>query len=153
MPKPLRALLIGCTVIAIVSVGTVGPAFAKKPQPKVVVTPHKNLTNGGTVMVSVSNFLPNSQVFIVECVKQVRGKTGIGEGEPYCDVTHTTPVQTNGSGSFAPTAFTVLTGAIAQNGDACGISKATKKCYVGVGDDDGDSDDDGLGAITFVVPK
>ncbi len=152
--KTIGGHLLGCCVIVMVACVTIGgPAFAKEPQPKATVSPSKNLTNNETVTVSGSNFVPGSQVYITECTKDVKGKSGLN-GEPYCSIYNTVLVTVTSAGGLPPDiTFTVGTGVVGLNGSSCGTSKVDKTCYVGVGDAQGDNDDDALAKITFAVPK
>ncbi len=142
--------------LAMVGLGVMavsGPASAKTPQPKVIVTPNTNLTNGETVTVTAKHFEPGTQVFITECSKGVYGTTGQAGGEPYCTTNNYVAVTVNSDGTISATQYTVFTGPVGTSGQKCGTNKKTELCYMGLGDENGTPADSGLGTMMFVNPK
>jgi hypothetical protein len=114
--------------------------------------PNTSLTNGEIVAVSGSHFVPESQVFLTECTKKVKGKKG-NAGEPYCNIYNIVAVTITAEGIIpSGTTFTVFTGVVGSNGSTCGTSKKDSMCHIGIGDPSGASDDSALAAITFAVP-
>ncbi|MGA2521699.1 MAG: hypothetical protein ABSG81_12900 [Acidimicrobiales bacterium] len=132
-----------------------GLASAKRaPQPKAHATPHTNLTNGETVTVTGSNFVPGTQVYVVQCSKGIKGKNTAVSGEPYCGIYNYDIVTVTPTGAIpSGTTFTVYTGDVTVNGTTCGTSTTDKVCYLGVGDAQNDKDDSALARITFALPK
>lgn len=146
-----RVLVGAVTLIVALALLSGAASAKKKPKPKVFVSPNTGLVNEQPVMVSVSGFVPNTTVFIVQCTKHVRGKSGTG-GEAYCNVHNIVPVMTSSEGMIPPTEFKVLTGVIGSNGSTCGTGPKDSVCYVGVGDASGGPNSEGLGKIKFAVP-
>jgi hypothetical protein len=148
----LSRVLVGAVTVLVALALLTGAASAKKkPKPRVFVSPSTGLVNEQTVMVSVSGFVPETALFIVQCTKHVKGQQGTG-GEAYCNVHNIVPVMTTSEGTIPPTAFKVLTGVIGSNGSTCGTGTKDSVCYIGVGDAMGTAGNDGLGKIKFAVP-
>jgi hypothetical protein len=144
--KLLPPLAVWVTLaISAVSLGIAVPAFAKKANPRASAAPNSNLTNGQEVTVSGTGYVPNSEVFVVECNKGIKAK---GAGAAFCDTSHIVAVMVTSGGAVPPTSFKVRTGTIGNK--TCGTSKKDSQCYIGVGDAKGDSNDSALAKIKFV---
>jgi hypothetical protein len=125
------------------------PANAKAtPAPKLKVSPKSKLTNGSSVTVSGTHFAPDDAVFIVECVVGETSTTGSG-----CNIAGDDgPISVSSKGTFGPTPFKVITGAVGTLGGICGTTKANAKdCAVSVGDAEGK--DGAQEVVAFTVPK
>lgn len=116
------------------------------------MSPDSGLKNNQTVMVSGSGYVPNSTLSIVECTKRVKGKKGLA-GQPYCNIHNVVQTFATSQGVVPATSFTVTTGVIGDNGTTCGMSSKDAMCCIGLGDSNGDNNNDGLGKITFAVSQ
>ncbi|HUX03957.1 MAG TPA: fibronectin type III domain-containing protein [Acidimicrobiales bacterium] len=69
------------------------------------VSPSTGLTNGVTVKVTGSGFVPNDQVFVVQCLRSAKGQSG-------CAIATATSVTISANGVLPRTSFRVVTGAV-----------------------------------------
>jgi len=107
--------------------------------PALTIQPSADLTNGATVKVSGTNFTPNGQVFLVECLVTASGQGG-------CDTATATPVTITAAGVLPSTAFKVVAGTIGSG--ACGTTSSNlKNCAISAGNASGG--DTAAAPITF----
>ena len=143
-------MALGALALAGLLAGVSATGATAKVKPVATASPSTGLTNETTLTVSGHGFVPESQLFLVECAKGIKGKNA-GSGEAYCDIAHFEMVTATAGGEIPPgTTFTVLTGTIGSNGGECGTSKKTKICYLGVGDTSASKNNSALAKLTFV---
>ena len=122
---------------------SVTPKASIVSPPALTAKPSVNLTNGATVKVSGTNFTPNDQVFLVECLATASGQGG-------CDTATATPVTITAAGLLPSSTFKVVTGKIGSG--TCGTTASNlKSCVISAGNASGG--DTATAPIRFQAPS
>lgn len=141
MRRLTTGLAAGIMVTGSLAVFGVTGAFAAGRT--LAATPNVGLVNAQVVKVSGSGFLPNEQVYVIECISTATSAAS-------CDINTATPATTDASGNLPSTNFSVVTGVISGT-TTCGTSASDlNNCIISVGTSLGA--DTAATPITFAAP-
>ncbi len=119
----VAAVAMAAGGLALFGVASVGAATVYTPT--ITVSPNTGLTNGESVTITGSGFMPSEASLIaVECIATATSAAG-------CNTTTFAPVTVSADGDFTVPTFDVTTGPIGTG--TCGTSAADATCAISVG--------------------